>query len=100
MNIKLIPQKLQHLAPLVEKWGIEDDSYRDEVVFNAQKCELETLVSSISDEDAVVLDAWFCNPLEIKDPSNEYIKFSVFFMAYEYAKSLLKNRSDNPFPAE
>jgi hypothetical protein len=93
MDIKLIPQKLQHLIPLVEKWGIEDDGYRDEAVYNAEINELEYLVNSISEEDAIVLDAWFCNPLEIKNPSFEYIKFSVFFMAFEYAQSILKNRS-------
>jgi hypothetical protein len=97
MDIKLIPNKLQHLIPLVEKWGIEDDSYRDEAIFNAKKIELEELVNSISEEDALVLENWFCNPSELKEPSNEYIKFSVFFMAFEYAKSILKNRSNESF---
>lgn len=97
MDIKLIPQKLRHLIPLVEKWGVEDDGYRDEAVFNAKKNELEDLVNSISEEDAIILDTWFCNPLELKEPSNEYIKFSVFFMAFEYAKSILKNRKTESF---
>jgi hypothetical protein len=97
MDIKLIPQKLQHLIPLVEKWGIEDDGFRDEAVYNAQKSELEDLTNSISEEDALILDAWFCNPSDLKEPSYEYIKFSVFFMAYEYAKSILKNRSTETF---
>lgn len=93
MDIKLIPDKLHHLISLVEIWGTEDDSCRDEAVYNANKSELEIIVNSISEEDAVVLDAWFCNPTELKEPSHEYIKFSVFFMAFEYAKSLLKNRT-------
>lgn len=97
MDIKLIPQKLQHLIPSVEKWGIEDDGYRDEAVFNAKKNDLEDLVNSISEEDAIVLDEWFSNPSELNNPSYEYIKFSVFFMAFEYAKSILKNRSSEPF---
>jgi hypothetical protein len=97
MDFKLVPQKLQHLIPFVEKWGIEDDGYRDEAVINAEKNELEDLVNSISEEDAIVLDEWFCNPTELNNPSYEYIKFSVFFMAFEYAKSILKNRSSEPF---
>lgn len=91
MNIKLIPDKLQHLIPLVEKWGIEDDGYRDEALFTAEKHELESLVNSISDEDVLILDTWFCDPVELKNPSLEYLKFSAFFMSFEYAKSLLKN---------
>jgi hypothetical protein len=90
MDKTLIPEKLHHLIPLVEIWGIEDDGYRDDAVFNAPKSELEGLVNSISDNDAINLDTWFCNPSELESPSNEYIKFSVFFMAFEYAKSLLK----------
>jgi hypothetical protein len=91
MNIKLIPDKLQHLIPLVEKWGIEDDGYRDEALFTAEKHELESLVNSISDEDGLGLDTWFCDPVELKNPSHEYLKFSAFFMSFEYAKHLLKN---------
>ena len=93
MNSKSIPQKLQHLIPIVEKWGIEDDGYRDEAVFNASKSELEDLVNSISEEDVLHLNSWFCNPKELKELSYEYIRFSVFFMAFEYAKAIVKNRS-------
>lgn len=94
MNEDLIPKKLHHLIPIVEIWGIEDDGYRDEALYNARKYELEDIVNSISDEDAIELDTWFCNSQEIKNPSFEYIKFSVFFIAFEYAKSLLKNRNN------
>jgi hypothetical protein len=97
MDFEIVPQTLQHLIPFVEKWGIEDDGYRDEAVCNAEKNELEDLVNSISEEDAIVLDEWFCNPTDLNKPSNEYIKFSVFFMAFEYAKSILKNRIDEHF---
>ncbi len=91
MKNSLIPEKLHHLIPMVERWGIEDDGYRDEVIHNAQKNELENIVNSISIEDAIELDTWFCNPLELNSPSIEYLKFSAFFMAFEYAKLLLKN---------
>jgi len=32
MNQKQIPERLHHLIPLVKKWGIEDDGYRDQAV--------------------------------------------------------------------
>jgi replicative superfamily II helicase len=59
--------------------------------------DLEDLVNAISEEDAIALNEWFCNPSELNKPSYEYIKFSVFFMAFEYAKSIIKNRSNEPF---
>jgi len=91
LNNKLIPESLHQLIPLVEKWGIEDDGYRDELVENSTIEELEKLVNSISEEEADILNEWFCDPESLNDPSTEYIKFSVFFMAFEYANQILKN---------
>ena len=93
MDKKLIPKKLHFLIPLVERWGIEDDGYRDEAIFNATKNELKKIVNSIKDEEANELDSWFCSPDQLEFPTSEYIKFSVYFMAYEYAKSLFRNRN-------
>lgn len=91
MKTNFIPDKLHHLIPLVEKWGIEDDGYRDEAIQNAQKNELECIVNSISDDDAIELNTWLCNPLELNNPSIEYIKYTCYLMAFDYAKLLLKN---------
>jgi len=92
MNKELIPQKLHHLIPLVEKWGIDDDGYRDQMIYNSTIEDLENLVESFTDQDADILNIWLNNPQLINSPTVEYIKFSAFFMAYEYAESLLKNR--------
>jgi hypothetical protein len=92
MNNDLIPEKLQHLIPFVKKWGIEDDGYRDKMIYDASNEELKKLVDSFSDEDADNLNIWLTNPQLIKLPTLEYLKFSAFFMAYEYAESVLKNR--------
>lgn len=89
----MIPIKLHPLIPLVKKWGIEDDGYRDEAIEKANGSELKELVSSINTENAKELDKWFCDPDMLSKPTNEYIKYSVFFMAYEYAKAVLKSRT-------
>jgi hypothetical protein len=93
MNKELIPENLQHLIPLVEKWGIEDDGYRDHLVYNSTSEQLQSLVNCISDEDADNLNFWFIKPQLVKSPTNEYLKFSAFFMAYEYAEAVLKSRT-------
>jgi hypothetical protein len=92
MNKELIPQSLHHLIPLVEKWGIEDDGYRDNVIFNSSVDELKELVFGFSDNDADNLNKWLIDPYQIKKCTAEYLKYSAFFMAYEYAESLLKSR--------
>lgn len=94
MKREAIPFEFHHLIPLVEKWGIEDDGYRDEAVEKASNAELETLVQSITTESADELDKRFTDPLMLSKPSAEYMKYSVFFMAYEYAKAVLKSRKE------
>ena len=91
---KTIPESLHHLIPLVEKWGIEDDGYRDEAIYKATYEQLNEIANSISDNDSTELDKWFCDPVELSSPSNEYLKFSAYFMAFEYAKSILENRQE------
>ena len=92
MDEEKIPEKLHHLIPLVKEWGIGDDGYRDEKVYNASTKELKLLVESFSDEDANNLNEWLTDPSEIKSQSGEYISFSNFFMAYEYAESIYNDR--------
>lgn len=92
MNKDLIPDDLHHLIPLVEKWGIEDDGYRDEIIYNSSKEELHQLVNSFTDKDADNLNSWLTDPALVSSPTSEYLKFSAFFLAYEYAEILLKNR--------
>ncbi len=94
MNVEKIPLKLRHLLPVVEKWGIEDDGYRDELVEKADRNELKLLTESLKTEDANELDTWFTNSAMVNNPSEEYLKFSAFFMAYEYAKAELTFRQN------
>lgn len=93
MNRENIPSCLHDLINLATKWGIEDDGYRDELVFNSSNSDLTELVNSIGDDEANALNDWFCEPELQKKPTDEYIKFSVFFMAFEYAKSILESRT-------
>jgi len=92
MKAENIPVALHKLIPLVEKWGINDDGYRDSAIAKADTDELIELVQSINASEAIILNEWFCDPLMLKAPSEEYINFSVFFMAFEYAKAVLEDR--------
>ena len=92
MNKENIPISLHHLIPLAEKWGIGDDGDRDTMVHDSNNNELVELTNSITDSDADALDKWFCSPEMLAKPTEEYLKFSNFFMAFEYAQSILKNR--------
>lgn len=92
MRKENIPNRLHYLIPFVEKWGIEDDGYRDEAIEKSNSEELDELVSLFTSEIADELDKWFCDPNMLVKPSSEYVKYSVFFMAYEYAKATLKSR--------
>jgi hypothetical protein len=71
MNKQNIPPCLHHLSTLVTKWGIEDDGYRDELVFNSTNSDLTELVNSIGDDEANALNDWFCEQeLLKKQPMN------------------------------
>ena len=94
MNKELIPNNLNHLTPLVEKWGIEDDGERDNFIFNSSNDQLLELVQNFSDDDADKLNKWLTDPEQIKMCTPEYLKYSAFFMAYEYAEALLKSRTN------
>jgi hypothetical protein len=93
MNKKLIPISLHHLIPLVEKWGICDDGERDHLIYNSSTEQISKLVQSFTENDANILNEWLIDESQIKMCTSEYIKYSAFFEAYEYAKSLLKSRN-------
>ena len=64
MNARLIPKTLHHLR---------------------------YLVNSFSDEDADNLNVWLIQP-DVDIQSIEYEKLSSFFMAFEYAETILEDR--------
>lgn len=94
MNLEAIPKNLHHLVPIVEKWGISDDGYREDLVSNAPKSQLNELVASFSDKDAYNLDEWLIDPLEMKKVSEEYEKFSSFYKAFEFAVYVLELKDE------
>jgi hypothetical protein len=94
MDKTRIPEHLHHLIPFVEKWGVEDDGFRDSMIFNSSNRELQELVDSCSDRDAENLNKWLSDPGEVKQPSDEYLKYSAYFLAYEYGEALLKSRAN------
>lgn len=96
MNLdpKKIPQELICLIPYAERWGIGDDCYRDDFVYDAGIDELEDFVYHVNMINDEVLEQWLCGP-EADDPehlSTEYVTFTCMFMAYDSAKFVLNKR--------
>lgn len=89
MNNAAIPQNLHHLLGVVKVWGINNTDERDALLLGASREELILLTQSISDDDSDNLDAWLCAP-ETNKMTHEYLSFSSFIIAYDYAKVLLK----------
>lgn len=88
-----IPQPLHYLIPLVTKWSISDDSERDMKISNAPEEELIELINCISNEGSDELTNWLTGDQSTFPPfSEEYIAYTCFLMAYDYAKEELKSR--------
>jgi len=91
LNPERIPKSLIPLIPLVEKWGIGDDFEREEAVSKASLSELQELVHSIDKIKGVDLYGWLGTPLSPgSKPSQEYVAFTCFTMAFDSAKLKLK----------
>lgn len=76
-----VPEKLRHLIPLAELWGVGDDLIRDDMVRCASReaiAELKHLVEAHDD----LLDEWLAGPeADDPSPSDEYLAFSTMRMA-------------------
>ena len=97
MNENQIPPSLHHLIPLAEKWGIEDDGDREEILeasSNEELIELIDFIDTLPKNALTDLDNWFLNPKLVKEPSFEYLKFSAYFLSFQLAKIILKDRND------
>lgn len=92
MNTSLIPEQLHHLIPWVEKYGLEDDGYRDDLIYHSSTDDLIKMTEQFSEQDAEILNSWLTDSELLKKPNTEYLMFSAFFMAYEYAMALLQSR--------
>jgi len=92
MDKNNIPNELQHLLPLVEKWGIQDDGYRDEQIEKANINELKKIIESLPDETMKRLNKWFKDNTDKPSGSKEYISYICYVMAYEYAEIVVSDR--------
>lgn len=85
LNREKVPEKLRHLIPYAEVWGVGDDLVRDDMVRKAPKQVVDELKRVIElNED--LLDDWLGgeeanNP----NPSREYLAFSAMRMAADFA---------------
>lgn len=92
MNKTNVPKELHHLNHLVEKWGVNDDGYREEQIENATNEDLQKLIDSIDEQTLNNLNSWLSDKNEIAKSSDEYINYTCFYMAYEYAERVLEDR--------
>ena len=77
-----VPEKLQILIPLAEKFGVDDELIREDVLDNAtikEKKELRRVFRKLEDE---VME-WLIPQSEKKILSKEYIAFSALLMAVD-----------------
>lgn len=72
--------------------GIYHDGYRDEQIERASTAELEKLMTSIDEETLKYLNDWLTDEIQMTKSTDEYINYTCFYMAYEYADAVLKSR--------
>ncbi|MCL5244258.1 hypothetical protein M4I21_00450 [Cellulophaga sp. 20_2_10] len=92
-NEENIPKKLRALISKAKKWGLGDDGYRDEQIENSSIEELKSLVNIFTEEIIVEFNEWLSDENEVQKSTDEYLLFTCFFMAYEYAESVLEEKS-------
>jgi hypothetical protein len=94
MRTELIPIELHYLIKHVEKWGLGDDGYRDEQIINATDSELLELLESLPNTKMDILNEWLeTNAKNVNlNMTDEYINYTCFLMAFEYAQVVFKNR--------
>jgi len=85
LNIERIPFQLRSLIPLAERFGILDDSARENLVATATDSERDELVAAVRAHDDE-LDQWLAGPeAQEQNFSDEYVHFSAMRMAADYA---------------
>ena len=72
-----VPEKLRHLVPYAELWGVGDDLIRDDMVRSAPRGAIEELKRVVQAHDDL-LDEWLAGPAaDSPSPSEEYLAFSA-----------------------
>jgi hypothetical protein len=74
-----VPERLRHLIPLAEKFGIADDLVRQDCVAKTTEAELLELRRVLKENDRL-LDGWLIDP-NTDRLSKEYIVFTAMRMA-------------------
>nr|WP_319396642.1 hypothetical protein [uncultured Desulfobacter sp.] len=93
LNPQNVPLEVMPLLPMAEKWGIDDDIYRQEAINSATKEQLQEILSCLDDEtvDDDFLFEWLAGPESFNpSPSDEYLALTALTMAYDAAKIRLK----------
>jgi hypothetical protein len=81
ISAERIPEPLRCLIPLVERWGISDDTLRLNAMRKASPEEVEYLRAAVARYDDE-LDEWLAGPeAGSSNPSFEYLAFSNMRMA-------------------
>lgn len=55
--------------------------------------ELKELVSSLKHEDDIILDEWLCDNDALKIPTEEYVAYTCYLIAYQYARQIIKDKN-------
>jgi hypothetical protein len=85
LNPKNVPEKLRHLVPYAELWGVGDDLIRDDLVRSAPREAIEELKRLMQVHDDL-LDEWLAGPeAGSSNPSEEYLAFTAMRMAADVA---------------
>jgi hypothetical protein len=81
LNPRNVPEKLRHLVPYAELWGVGDDLIRDDMVRTAPREALEDLKRVVLAHDDL-LDEWLAGPeADSSNSSDEYLAFTAMRMA-------------------
>lgn len=94
MNLELIPSELHYLIDMVVKWGLSDDGYRDEQLFNATEQELKDIIHSLPDNKFEILNNWLVGYANDKTISmtDEYVNYTCYVMAFDMARVLIEKK--------
>jgi hypothetical protein len=85
LNPAYVPREFHCWIALAEKWGISDDSIREDCVRAASAAELKELLAFGECYNGA-LESWLAGPeASTTPPSAEYVAFSALGMAWDSA---------------
>ena len=85
-----VPRELHGLIPYAEKWGISDDTHREDLVTSATRETLIDLTARVTAAESE-LTSWLSGAeAQSKRLSREYIAFSAMRMLADDIRSSLK----------